>query len=349
MGAPGTGRIPEVRLGKYELLDRIAVGGMAELWRARFVPAIGIEKVLAVKRVLPQLAVDPEFVSLFREEAKLSLGLAHPNVVQVFDFGEEGDELYLAMELVDGRDLRRVLRRSKELEQPLPVPWSLLVGSEVARGLGYAHARADSAGRPLGLVHRDVSPSNILISWEGEVKVTDFGIAKAATAASLTRSGTVRGKAAYLSPEQAAGEPLDGRSDLFALGLVLWELLVGRRLYGGGSEAETMQQVLSGRAAPPPSTQNPMVRPEVDRLVLSLLDRDRERRPPEAAAVAKSLRSLAGSIGPAEIGELMRSMFAREIEAGRTAAPPPAPATPLPSDPGRAVEVLPDAERRKLF
>ncbi len=222
--------------GRYSLIRRIGSGGMAEVWKARAAGPSGFQKEFALKRVLPHLTEDSEFVEMFIDEAKLVAGLVHPNIVQVFDFGSVGaHEYYLAMEYVAGANLASLQKRLEEARARWSPDVAAYITIEACRGLGYAHEKTDTDGRPLSLVHRDVSPQNVLVSFGGEVKVTDFGIARAAHTTSRTAAGLVRGKLAYMSPEQAAGEPIDARSDLFSLGLVLYELLFGRRLFHGGS------------------------------------------------------------------------------------------------------------------
>ncbi|MGH7272452.1 MAG: serine/threonine-protein kinase, partial [Polyangiaceae bacterium] len=228
--------------GRYRLLERLGQGGMAEVYRAKSYGVEGFEKILVIKLILPEFARSPDFVAMFIHEAKLAVRLSHPNIVQVFDLGkapsepsdggEPRDVYYMAMEHVHGLDLALVLAPSRRQEIPLPIPMGVFVAAEVAKGLDHAHRRRDEQMRPLGIVHRDVSPQNVLVSFEGEVKVTDFGIAKArGTLVSLDGSATseapaeLKGKFSYMSPEHVAGEPVDGRSDLFSLATVLYELV----------------------------------------------------------------------------------------------------------------------------
>lgn len=234
--------------GRYTLIRRVAVGGMAEIWKAKVTGAAGFQKTVAIKRVLPELARDADFVAMFIQEAKLAAELVHPNIVQVFDFGQVGnDEYYIAMEYVPGTNVGVVHRRALERGGTLPMHAALYVVAQAAKGLGYAHSRVDPGGRSLDLIHRDVSPQNILVSFEGDVKVADFGIAKAASASSRTSEGQVRGKLGYMSPEQAQSRRLDARSDLFSLGIVLYELLSGKRLFHGATPADTYARVAGFR------------------------------------------------------------------------------------------------------
>ncbi|MFN7147789.1 MAG: serine/threonine-protein kinase, partial [Myxococcota bacterium] len=233
------------QFGRYQLLERIAAGGMAEVFLARSFGVEGFEKRLVIKRILPELAQNPRFVQMFVHEAKLSVSLAHPNIVQVFDLGKVGDDPYMAMEYIQGRDLTQVLRVLRRNGERLPIPIAVTIAAAVARGLAYAHARAAPDGRPLHIVHRDVSPHNIMVSYEGDVKLVDFGIARLVgerEGADAKRPGG--GKFAYMSPEQAAGKPLDHRSDIFSLGVVLFEMLAGRRLFADGDPDEKLRAVI---------------------------------------------------------------------------------------------------------
>src|SRR3984957_20245519 len=231
-------RLPR-SFGRYVLFDFIGKGGMAEIYLARQKTEFGATRLCVVKQILPALAGDPKFSDMLVHEAKLAARLNHANVVQVFDLGRADDRLFIAMEYVEGFDLNDLLRRCSRARVPLPFEMAVHVVREALRGLDYAHRRMDDDGRPLGIVHRDVSPSNLLVSFEGEVKVCDFGIAHANDALSATRTAheldeAIRGKAGYMSPEHARGQPIDARSDVFAAGIVLWELASGRRLYRAG-------------------------------------------------------------------------------------------------------------------
>jgi serine/threonine protein kinase len=239
--------------GRYQLFDRIGKGGMAEIFLARAQLEAGISRLVVVKQIHRHLSEDPAFSKAFVDEAKLAAGLRHGNIVQVLDLGRsepaDGALLFMAMEYVEGLDLNQLLRRLSRRSVPLPLEHGLLVVREVLAGLDVAHRATDADGAPLGLVHRDVSPSNVLLSFDGEVKLCDFGIAKAT--ASLDDAGTVGrivGKSAYMSPEQARGAAVDARADLFAAGILLWELCAGRRLYRG-SEPEML--ALAQRAEVP--------------------------------------------------------------------------------------------------
>ena len=233
-------------------------------------------KEVALKLVRGEHEAQGEFVRMFIEEARLASRLGHANVVQVFEFDEVDGRYYIAMELVRGRHLGRVVERARERGVRLGLPRAVHVGAEVAKGLAYAHRLAEG-GRPLGLVHRDVSPHNVLVSFEGEVKLADFGIARAMGRAGLTAPGTLKGKPAYMAPEQARGEAVDARADVFSLGVVLWELCAGRRLFARDSDAATLAAVLGRATVSPPSAWNEEVPPELDRAILARA-RARSRR-----------------------------------------------------------------------
>src|SRR3954451_20788943 len=234
---------PPVRLGPYELLQKLATGGMAEIYIARREGPHGFSKRIALKRILPQLAADPEFVAMFIDEARLCAQLTHPNLVQVFDFGEEGGELYMAMELVEGTTAAKVVRAAAGKGEPVPSEVALHIALSVGRGLAHAHEATGEDGRPLGLVHRDVSPGNILISRTGAVKLGDFGIARGAEFERRTEQGQLKGKLGYMSPEQVTGREIDSKSDQFTAGIVLAELLTAHPLFPGKTEMEVLEKI----------------------------------------------------------------------------------------------------------
>ena len=232
-------------VGKYQLLHKLASGGMAEVFLAKAAGPQGFEKTLVVKRVLPHLVEDPSFVEMFFSEARLAALLNHPNIVQIFDFGESGGTYFLAMEYIDGPNLRTLCKRAQAAGIPLPVQLCAKMISLACEGLAYAHEFVDpGTGEPLGLVHRDISPDNLLVSSHGTLKVVDFGIAKAANQLHHTRSGIIKGKAAYMAPEQIQNKPLDARADVFSLGVVLYELLSGRKPFEAETDAGVIQAIL---------------------------------------------------------------------------------------------------------
>jgi serine/threonine protein kinase len=237
-------RLPR-KFGRYALFDFIGKGGMAEIFLARAHTELGASRLCVVKQILPEYATHPQFAEMLIHEAKLAARLNHAHIVQVFDLGREGDQLYIAMEYVEGFDLNALLRRCSQKKIPLPLEYALLIVKGTLDGLDYAHRRTSDEGKPLGIVHRDVSPSNVLVSLEGEVKVCDFGIAHANDVV-LTGGGemdeAIKGKAGYMSPEHARGEAIDARADVFAVGIVLWELLAGKRMYRKEIDVPLLEQ-----------------------------------------------------------------------------------------------------------
>ncbi|HLD44479.1 MAG TPA: serine/threonine-protein kinase, partial [bacterium] len=229
--------------GKYFLTDRIAIGGMAEIYKAKTFGVDGFEKILAIKKILTHYSSDKEFITMLSDEAKLVVNLSHANIVQVYDLGRVGNDYFISMEFIDGINLRDLIEKSRDLDEPIPIDIAIYIVSEVCRGLDYAHNKKDTSGSPLNIIHRDISPQNILVSYDGGVKIVDFGIAKAALNLSQTHAGILKGKVNYMAPEQAFGKPMDGRSDLFSLGIVLYELLTNKRLYFGETQMEILKQI----------------------------------------------------------------------------------------------------------
>ncbi|HXU61109.1 MAG TPA: serine/threonine-protein kinase, partial [Polyangia bacterium] len=233
-------------VGRYEPIRRLAVGGMAEIFLARL-PGVGIEgfeKLVVLKRILPQHALDPDLLRMFVDETRLSATLTHPHVTEVYDVGTDGDAPFFAMEYVHGANLRELLRaQARRGPGPLPLGPALTIVAAAADGLHYAHERLGPGGEPLGIVHRDVSPSNVLVSFDGAVKVSDFGIAKWAFQRTRTQEGTLKGKFAYMSPEQCRGRPVDRRSDVFALGTILFELTTGTPPFAAETDLEILNQI----------------------------------------------------------------------------------------------------------
>ena len=222
-----------IRFGKYLILDKIATGGMAELFRAKITSVEGFEKLVAIKKILPNLTQDSNLVDMFIDEAKLAAMLTHQNIVQIYDLGSMEGAYFIAMEYIHGKDLRVLSNKSKEKGLPLPLEYALYITCRICSGLDYSHNLKDFQGNPLKLIHRDISPQNILVTYEGEVKIVDFGIAKAAKKTADTREGLIKGKLAYMSPQQAAGKTIDHRSDIFSTGILLYEMITGVRLFEG--------------------------------------------------------------------------------------------------------------------
>lgn len=360
-----------VKFGSYYLTSKIATGGMAEIFRGRKVGAAGFEKLVVIKRLLPHLAADEEFRTMFLNEAKLASLLNHQNIVQVYDLGrmDQDDSLepgqqgtyFIAMEYIFGKSLAEVMRKGQARDVPLPQELAVRIMLAASLGLAYAHGKKGEDGRPLGLVHRDVSPQNILISYEGEVKLVDFGIAKAMSQSSSTRPGVLKGKFAYMAPEQARGQ-VDQRADIYSLGVVFWEALTGQRLFQGDNEAALLALVLDPRVEPP-SRVRPEIPPELDALCLKCLARDPERRFASAQALCEELEAYLYTLktfpstyslrnhlhelfGP-EIAEESRQIQAEgesaRQAAGLSAGPATseAPAPPAPSAPLESTRVVP--------
>jgi serine/threonine protein kinase len=298
------------------LVKRLAAGGMAEVFRARQTGAGGFEKAVAVKRILPNFAADPAFKTMFREELALTARFQHPNIVQVFSSGEHQGYLFLVMEFVDGRTLAQLLEAMSDRRRAVSPEVVAYVASEAAKGLDYAHRFADASGRPLGVIHRDVSPQNIMVSYTGHVKVVDFGIAKAADRAELTAPGRIKGKVAYMSPEQVGGQKLDGRTDIFSLGIVLWEMATGLRLFKAENEVATMNRIAKHEVVPPSSFRNDLD-PELDRITMKALAHKRADRYASAMDLARDLKTFLAEKYPRfmepDLGAFMTSTFGAEI------------------------------------
>ncbi|MBZ5587604.1 MAG: TonB family protein [Acidobacteriia bacterium] len=330
----GPGPLPGgTPFGQYELIEPIATGGMAEVYRARMKGVEGFQKIVAIKRILAHLTDNDEFVTMFVDEAKLAAQLQHPNIIHIYDLGKIERSYYIAMEYIDGKDLRSILRTLEEKKSRLPLGLALFIGSRLAAALDYAHRKKDLQGTAMALVHRDVSPQNVLISYDGDIKLCDFGIAKAASKASHTRAGALKGKLQYMSPEQAWGRDIDHRSDIFSLGLVLYEMLTGRKGFAGDSELSILEQVRAPRLVPPRDI-DPSIPPEVERVVLKALKENREDRYQTAADLASDLVSILQSIRPApgapELGAFLADLVGRERPASTATAPAARPAPPPP-------------------
>jgi hypothetical protein len=304
--------------GRYTLVRRVAVGGMAEIWKAKALGPAGFQKTVAIKRVLPQLAEDKDFIEMFIEEAKLAAELVHPNIVQIFDFGQVGPtEYYIAMEYVPGANVSRMQKAARERGGKIPHGIGIYLVAEAAKGLAHAHSYTDASGTPMRIVHRDISPQNILVTFEGGVKVIDFGVAKAAGRAQHTRTGALKGKYGYMSPEQVAGSEVDGRSDIFALGIVLHELLTGRRLFKADSDVQTLARVRECDV-PPPSRLNPQLPLGLDAIVLQALAKDPDLRFRTAQEFRLALEDwlIQGrmSASSAHLAEFLKLVYAERLD-----------------------------------
>ncbi|MEA2490786.1 MAG: eukaryotic-like serine/threonine-protein kinase, partial [Acidobacteriota bacterium] len=286
-----------VKFGQYVLIEKIATGGMAEVWKARMRGVEGFQKIVAIKKILPHLSDNQDFIEMFIDEAKLAAQLNHNNIIHIYDLGKIQSSYYIAMEYIDGFDLKTILRRGQERDTPMTVELALFIASKIASALDYAHRKRDFEEKDMGIVHRDVSPQNVLISQEGDIKLCDFGIAKAASKASHTQAGALKGKLQYMSPEQAWGRAIDRRSDVFALATVLFELLTARKLFTGDNELSILEQVREARVQPP-SLYNDEVNPEVDKIVLKALQKDPANRYQSAGEMARDLDAVLYSFRP---------------------------------------------------
>jgi serine/threonine protein kinase len=305
---------PTLRFGKYLLVERLGRGGMAEVWKAKILGPAGFQRTVVVKRILPHLAEDPHFVQMFVSEARLSARLSHANIVHVYELGDVDGEYFICMEYVRGRDLVSVMRAHLMRAIP-PAGLGAFVVREVCRALSYAHALTDDDGRPLRLIHRDVSPSNVMLSFDGSVKLLDFGIAKALSEASenKTQTGTLKGKFGYMSPEQVEGKEIDHRTDLFAAGIMLHEVLTGRRLFKGQTDIQTIAMVRESNIQPP-STFNPQVPPELDRVCMKALARSLDDRFQRCDEMAFELDSVVHQLkwGSERVAGMLKELFPDE-------------------------------------
>lgn len=305
-----------IELGRYRLLRRIAAGGMAEIWLAIQRGPHGFEKTAVLKVILPTLSENREFIQMFLDEARLAAGLDHDNIVRIYDFGEVEGRFFIAMEHLPGEDLASVISNSRQQQRPISLEAACDIIVRASAGLQFAHDLVDSTGAPLNVVHRDVSPSNIIVTYHGRVKVVDFGIARAASNITKTAAGVLKGKLAYVSPEQATGEPLDRRSDVFALGTVLYELLTLTRPFKRENELATLKAVLEEEIAPP-SRHRAEVPPALDAIILKAMARDRSRRFQSAAELAEALSTWLVSQGSLPQDRTLATMLAERFDEER--------------------------------
>jgi len=350
--------------GKYYLVDRLAVGGMAEIFRTKMFGVDGFQKDMVVKQILPQYARNREFIQMFVDEAKITVSLSHGNIVPVFELGQIEGVYFIAMEQVDGKNLGETLDACLDQQKRMSLAHALFITTELLAGLAYAHRKTDAQGTPLGIVHRDISPQNILLSFEGEVKIVDFGIARAATKMHETQAGVIKGKFGYMSPEQASGHDVDPRSDIFAAGILLYEMLTLERLFASDREAVTLDRVKRADV-PTPSKVNPGLSPRLDAIVFKSMARRPEDRFQTAdemrQALLKHLFELNLVANASTLSVYLKELFAAELAerraqpavvlppealplAQRAAARPasPAPRTQAPPAPA-AAPVGPDA------
>jgi tetratricopeptide (TPR) repeat protein/tRNA A-37 threonylcarbamoyl transferase component Bud32 len=304
-----------VNFGKYLLLAKIASGGMAELFQGKIVSVKGFEKQVAIKKLLPHLTQDTNLVNMFINEAKLAALLTHQNIVQIYDLGSIEGTYFIAMEYLHGKDLRAISNKARKRTAPLPVEFALYVMSRICAGLDYAHKLRDFQGNHLNIIHRDISPQNVIVTYEGEVKIVDFGIAKAATHGSETKVGIIKGKLAYMSPEQAAGKAVDHRSDIFSAGILLYELLTQRRMFEG-AEMEVLERVRKAEFVHA-ETLVPALAPRIFAILERALAKDPDMRYQSCAEMLTDLEESFSEFsvrpGAELLGHYMKGLFAEEI------------------------------------
>lgn len=305
------------RFGKYILLEKLASGGMAEVYLCKSTGAEGVNKFVAIKRILPQYSENPDFVEMFKEEAKIAVNLNHSNIVSIFDFGVERNQFYIVMDYLEGKNLRQIGTELKKQNRALAVDQIVYIIKEAAAGLDHAHRGVDSStGKPLNIIHRDISPQNLMISYDGEVKVIDFGIAKAETQLEATKAGTLKGKYGYMSPEQADGQQIDSSTDIFSLGIVLWELLANDRLFTASSEAAILRKIRECQI-PPIRKLNPSVPAELEKIVHKALARDKSLRYQTTASFHRDLNRFLNTaypeFSPHDFAAFMKETFASEF------------------------------------
>ncbi len=365
MTQPTGGHSPQSRVrttpfGKYLLLDRIAVGGMAEVFLAKSFGIEGFEKIIAVKRILPTMAEDEDFIEMFIDEAKIAGHLNHANIVPIYELGKIGDSHYIAMEYIWGKDLLQMMNRFRKMRKRMPAAMVSFVAARMCEALEYAHSKRDRNGNPLNLIHRDISPQNILVSYEGAVKLIDFGIAKAASRTTTTQAGVLKGKFGYMSPEQVRGLPIDHRSDIFAVGTCMYEMLTADRLFVGESDFSTLEKVRHAAVRPPSEIIRDLPK-EFEDIVMKALARNVDDRWQSAGELHEALQQFMVTQRPAfttsKLAAWMNSAFAEEVAKEKrkldsyasvtrptppppppprlTARPaPPAPVAPSPFDSG---------------
>ncbi len=311
---------PSKAFGPYEILDRISVGGMAEVFRAR---SRASGTIVALKRMLPQVAEDDEAIAMFEDEARICMRLENTHIARMLDFGRVDDSFFIAFEYVFGRDLRYVFDRAVRTKEEIPLKTFLYIFTRVGEGLAYAHARKDDHGEPISIVHRDVSPQNVVVSFDGDVKLIDFGIAKATGRLSLTQVGSIKGKFGYMSPEQVSGESVDARTDVFSLGICMWELLTLQRLFSGANELIVLEKIKNLAILPPSAVVGRRLPPELDRIILKALAKDPAERYRAAKDLYRELNHFSEThdlvANRGEIAQYMRRTFPEA--SGRDVAP----------------------------
>ncbi|MDO8527829.1 MAG: serine/threonine-protein kinase [Deltaproteobacteria bacterium] len=309
--------------GQYYLLEKIAQGGMAEIFKGLAYDTNGIKKTVCIKKILPQIAASREFIDMLVDEAKIAVKLGHGNIAQIYDLGKAGEDYFIVMEYVDGQNLSKIHKKVLRQGQLLPLPMICYIIAEIANGLNYMHRKTDEEGHSLNVIHRDISPQNIVISYAGTVKIIDFGIAHAAVKVGHTESGILKGKFAYMAPEQARGDRVDHRADIFSLGVIFHELLTGKRLFKAANTKETLRNVRKAKV-PPPSEINPEIPKDIDPIALKALTKDRRHRYPFASDFADELLQFLHThfpdFKPSQVADYLRNLFREELELSRNLA-----------------------------
>lgn len=306
-----------IPFGDYFLLEKLNTGGMAEVFKAKTFGAEGFERIVAVKKILPSIAEDKEFISMFINEAKLAVQLNHANIAQINDLGNINGDYYIAMEYVPGHDLRVIFDRCVRMNKKLDIGCVCYIMSKVCEGLDYAHNKKNANGEPMNIIHRDISPQNIMIGYDGEVKLIDFGIAKATNQSNATQVGILKGKFSYMSPEQVSGKAnIDRRSDIFAIGIVLFEMLTLKRLFLGASDFETLEKIRKVEVSPP-TLYNSAIPEELEDIVMKALEKDVSQRFQTAQELQEALQRFMFRQNmyytAKELSEFCQEMFAQEI------------------------------------
>lgn len=289
--------IPQSKLGQYTLLEKVAQGGMAEVYKAKTVDASGIERLVVIKRILPHIASHPEYIDMLIDEAKIAVHFTHGNIAQVYDLGRVGKDYFIVMEYVDGKTFSQIYKTLNERHQKIPLDILLYCFIELCHGLSYIHRKTGPAGNRLGVVHRDISPQNIILSYAGNVKLIDFGVAKATFLEDKTETGVLKGKFAYMSPEQTRGEKIDHRSDIFSLGILLWEMVTGERLFKRKVNKETIKAVQRARFDVPSALRADVPKP-LDKVLRKALGRSPRGRYQDASDLALDLEKILHRINP---------------------------------------------------
>lgn len=314
-----------VKFGKYSLLNRIAAGGMAEIFLGSYIDIEGNTKYIAIKKLLPNLSEDPDFIQMFLDEARIAALLFHPNICQILDVGAVDKQYFIAMEYLYGKDLRQIMKKIASFSTIIPMSLVIRIISDLCAGLHHAHLKVDNKGNPLKIIHRDVSPPNIIITYDGIAKIIDFGIAKAETKIYQTRVGVLKGKYSYMSPEQVTGMDLDYRSDIFSVGIILYELTTGRRLFKLDTDILILQAISEGNV-PPPSSVIPNFPQELEEIILKTLNRDREKRFQTCKELQNALETFAVKNSlistPQELSDFLRKIFSDEADQFQAAFQP---------------------------